>query len=97
MEPMATHDVTRWLAERKPEAGIEYQGETEDGIHVWDLEFDDGPTFRLGVAGQVLDAAGLLAERLMELESAGWLDSAGEEELWVLVGTGDVAGGASAW
>lgn len=87
---MATHDVTRWLTERKPEAAVDYQGETEDGLHVWELEFDGGHTFRVGVAPEVIEDEGLLAERLMELESGGWLDGAGEQDNWVLVGPREV-------
>lgn len=88
---MATQHVTGWLAERKPLATVDYQGETEDGLHVWELEFDDGHVFRLGIAREVVDDEGLLAERLMELETGGWLDGAGEADKWLLVGPGEVA------
>lgn len=94
---MATEDVTRWLIERKPAAALEYLGETEDGIQVWDLDFPDGHAFRVGVPTEVVEDAGLLAERLMELESGGWLDEAGEKDLWVLVGRSEVAERPSVW
>lgn len=94
---MASEDVTRWLAERKPAATVVYEGPTEDDIHVWDLDFRNDHTFRVGVPDEVLRDAGLLAERLMELESGGWLDDAGEKDLWLLVGRGEVIEPASRW
>ena len=93
---MAAEHVTSWLRERKPKARVTYQGMDEDRIHVWDLDFPETQhDFRVGVPDSVIQDEGLLAERLMELESQGWLDQAGEKDLWVLVAAGEVAEGPS--
>lgn len=90
---MAVEHVTSWIEERKPAAVVEYAGVDEDDIHVWELTFPaTDHRFRLGVPDRVIQDEGLLAERLMELESQGWLDQAGEKDLWVLVAAGEIAG-----
>lgn len=89
---MPSEYVTRWLEERKPKARVVYEGMDDDGIHVWDLDFPETDhEFRLGVPDDVARDEGLLAERLMELETQGWLDQAGEKDIWVLVARGEVA------
>ena len=90
---MASEFVTRWLEERKPGARVTYLGMSEDDdVHLWDLHFPGGEyTFRLGVVASVVDDEGLLAERLMELDTQGWVDQAGDRDLWVLVGPGELA------
>jgi len=92
---MSSEYVGRWLRERKPGATVIYQGANEDGIHIWDLEFEaQEHTFRLGIPDDVVEDEALLSERLMELETQGWLDRAGEEkDLWVLVAAAEVAEG----
>lgn len=93
---MASEHVTAWLEERKPAARVIYQGVSEDDIHVWDMEFEaTDHDFRLGIPDVVIQDEGLLAERLMELETQGWIDQAGEKDIWVLVGRGEVAEGPS--
>ena len=93
---MAIDFVTEWLEEHKPEAAVDYLGPNEDDIHVWDLDFEDSQhTFRLGIPTDVVDDDALLSERLMELESQGWLDRAGEKDVWVLVAAGEVLEGVS--
>ncbi|MGD2070880.1 MAG: hypothetical protein PVI57_19570 [Gemmatimonadota bacterium] len=93
---MAVEHVTAWLAERKPHATVSYEGMDEDDIHVWELDFPDTEhEFRVGVPDSVIQDEGLLAERLMELETQGWLDDAGEKDLWVLVAAGEIGGGPS--
>jgi hypothetical protein len=92
---MASDYVTSWLEERKPRAKVTYLGPNEDGIHLWDLAFPDGAhTFRIGVPEEVVEDDALLAERLMELDTQGWVDQAGERDLWVLVGPAELAEGA---
>jgi len=90
---MSSDYVTSWLREKKPQAQVNPLGPNEDGIHVWDLTFPEGHTLRLGVPSDVADDEALLAERLMELETQGWLDRAGERDLWVLVAAAEVAEG----
>lgn len=93
---MATERVTGWLKEHKPKATVTYEGMDEDDIHIWDLDIPGSDhEFRLGVPDSVTQDEGLLATRLMELESQGWLDQAGEKDIWVLVGPGEVAQGPS--
>lgn len=94
---MAVDHVTSWLAERKPRAEVVYEGENEDGLHVWDLDFPDTEhEFRIGIAGEVVQDEALLSERLMELESQGWLDQAGgDKDIWVLVAPAEIARGPS--
>jgi len=89
--------VTTWLQERKPRARVTYRGTGDEDVHVWDLEFPDAEhTFRLGVPDDVVQDDALLSERLMELETQGWLDQAGEDkDIWVLVAAGEVAEGPS--
>lgn len=90
---MASEHVTSWLRERKPRAEVSYLGANEDDIHVWDLDFPDSDhTFRLGIPDDVVEDEAILSERLMELETQGWLDQAGEDkDIWVLVAAGEVA------
>jgi hypothetical protein len=91
---MAIDFVTGWLQERKPQAQIRYLGPSEDGIHIWDLEFAEAEhTLRLGIPDLLVEDDALLSERIMELETQGWLDQAGEKDLWVLVAPGEVAEG----
>jgi hypothetical protein len=93
---MATDFVTRWLMERKPDANVTYLGLNADDIHVWDLEFPEVEhTFRVGIVTAILDDEGRLAKRLMEVESQGWLDRAGEKDHWILVADREVAEGRS--
>jgi hypothetical protein len=93
---MAIDFVTEWLEEHKPEADVDYLGPNEDDIHIWDLDFDDSDhTFRLGIPTDVVDDDALLSERLMELESQGWLDRAGEKDIWVLIAAAEVLEGVS--
>jgi hypothetical protein len=94
---MSSDYVTSWLGERKPGSVVSYRGPNEDGIHVWDLDFPDREhTFRLGVPEDVVEDDALLSERLMELETQGLLDQAGEEkDLWVLVAAAEVGEGPS--
>jgi len=90
---MAVEDVTRWLREHAPGRDMRHLGPNEDGVHSWEVEYLGGAALRLGVAGEVVEDEALLAERLMEVESQGWLDDAGEEDLWLLVTSGEVAEG----
>ena len=93
---MASDFVTRWLEERKPGALVSYLGSDEDGVHLWDVSFPGVQhTFRLGVLASVIDDEGLLAERMMELDTQGWVDQAGERDLWVLVAPAELAEGPS--
>lgn len=77
---MTVEEMSDWLLEKKPRARVAYRGIEQDDIHVWDLHFEDGPPFHLGVPVELLEEDGVLAERLMELQSQGWLDQAGETE-----------------
>lgn len=89
---MAAEHVTSWLEEHDPEARVTYQGLDEEGIHVWNMEFPRSEHgFRIGIPDTVIQEEGLLAERLMELETQGWLDRAGEQDLWVLLTAGEIA------
>jgi hypothetical protein len=93
---MASEFVTRWLEERTPGARVTDLGRGDDGVHIWDLELEGSDhTFRLGVLGSVVEDEALLSERLMELDTQGWIDQAGAKDIWVLVGTGEVAEGPS--
>jgi hypothetical protein len=93
---MAAEFVTRWLEEKKPDARVTHLGVDEDDVHVWDLEFPDQQhVFRLGIHDSVVEDEGVLAERLMEVDTQGWLDDAGEKDLWVLVATTDISEGLS--
>lgn len=93
---MAIDFVTDWSNEHEPEAVIEYLGPNEDGVQVWDLNFEDSErTFRLGIPSDVVGDDALRAERLMELGSQGWLDQAGEKDLWVLIAAAKVLEGVS--
>ena len=95
---MASESVTEWLKERKPSATVRYHGPDDDGIHRFDLIFPGGaPPFHLGVPDDVLEDEALLAERLMELDTQGWLDQAGEQEHLVYLYPLEVAKGPSAW
>jgi hypothetical protein len=75
--------VSRWLIEKKPQAKVRYFGPDADGLHGWRLEFPDAVAFELWMPEELLDNAGMLAERLMELETGGHLDVAGQED-WVV-------------
>jgi hypothetical protein len=91
---MSVDFVASWLGEKKPGARVTYLGVSEDEIHVWDLEFPETEhTFRLGIHDAVVEEEGPLAERLMELETQGWLDDAGEKDLWVFVAATDISEG----
>jgi len=90
---MAVEDVTRWLREQVPGREMRHLGPGEDGVHTWEVDYLSGTSLRLGVTGEVVDDEALLAERLMEVESQGWLDEAGEEDLWLLLTSGEVAEG----
>ena len=95
---MAAEYVTEWLEERLPETNVEYLGPDDDETHLWNVEvLGTGHELRVGVPDQVVDDEGLLAERLMETETQGWLDQAGERDLWVLVGPGDTALRSVSW
>jgi hypothetical protein len=89
---MASDFVTRWLEERKPGARVSYLGAGDDDVHIWDVAFTgEEHTFRLGVVASIVDDEALLAERLMELDTQGWVDQAGEKDIWVLVAPGELA------
>lgn len=95
---MASEHVTEWLKERKPQATVRYHGPDDDDIHRWELVFPgDAPPFHLGVPEEVLDDAGVLAERLMELDTQGWLDQAGEQEHLVYLYPMEIAKEPSSW
>ena len=98
---MAAQDVTAWLQEKKPAATVHYHGPDQDGIYWWRLELPakgkEGLPFRVGIPGEVLDNAGMLAERLMELENQGHLDRAGEEEHTVYLTPAEVAREPGLW
>lgn len=64
---------------------------------MWALEYEDGHTFHLAITTDVLEQEGLLAERLMELVTGGWMDTAGEEDQWVLVGSGQISEEEPEW
>lgn len=83
---MTVEQMTGWLSEKKPRARVEYAGPDENGIHVWHLSFPgDAPPFHVGVPDELLGDEGVMAERLMEAESQGWFDQAGEEEHWIVL------------
>jgi hypothetical protein len=98
---MAAQDVTAWLQEKKPGAVVHYHGPDQDGVYWWRLEIEtdgeEGSPFRLGVPEEVLNSAGMLAERLMELENQGYLDQAGEEEHVVYLNPIEVAREPGSW
>lgn len=99
---MATQDVTDWLREKKPGATVHYHGPDQDGVYWWRLEVAGkdgkaGPPFRMGIPGEVLDNAGMLAERLMELQNQGYLDQAGEVEHAVYLTPLEVAREPGLW
>jgi hypothetical protein len=97
-ETMAAEDVTRWLGEKKPQANVNYLGPDADGVHGWRLEFrEDAPGFELRIPEELLDSAGMLAERLMELETQGHLDVAGEEEYVVYLTPMEIAREPGLW
>lgn len=89
---MTAEEMTAWLQEKKPAATVHFEGVNEDDIHLWRLEFTGGkPPFVVGVPEELLDHEGVLAERLMEMETQGWLDRAGEEEHRVVLTLPDLA------
>lgn len=91
---MAVEDVTSWLEERKPGAYIAYEGVSEDGLHVWDLDFPESEhELRIGIVADLVDDEALLSERLMELQTQGWLDQTGEKDVWVVVGRAEIGKG----
>lgn len=94
---MAVDHVTTWLEEKKPGARVTYQGVGEEsGVHVWEVAFPvAGHQSRVGIPTGVIEDEGLLAERLMELETQGWLDQMDDEDVWVLVAGGEIAEGPS--
>src|SRR5687768_7363130 len=94
--PMAAEHVTEWLQERKPDATVRYEGPDDDGVHRWTLE-REGVAFELDVASEVLESAGMLAERLMQLDSLGYLSRVGEEEFVVVLTPAEVAGEPGLW
>ena len=98
---MAAQDVTAWLQEKKPGFAAHYDGPDGDGVYWWRLVPEGGGesdrSFRLGIPGEVLDNAGMLAERLMELENQGYLDRAGEESYVVYLLPLEVAREPGAW
>lgn len=97
---MAVQQVTDWLQERKPGAVVHYHGPDQDGIYWWRLEMrEEGKEhpFRLGVPAAVLGNAGMLAERLMELQSQGYLDQAGEVPHCVYLNPLEVAREPGLW
>ena len=98
---MAAQDVTAWLQEKKPRATVHYHGPDEDGVYWWRIDVHEaggeGPPFRLGIPAEVLENAGMLAERLMELEAGGYLDPAGEEPYVVYLLPLEVAREPGAW
>ena len=98
---MAAQDVTAWLQEKKPGLVVHYHGPDQDGVYWWRVDAHDGagegPPFRLGIPEEVLDNAGMLAERLMELENGGYLDPAGEQPWVVYLMPLEVAREPGAW
>jgi hypothetical protein len=95
---MAAEDVTRWLGEKKPHATVRYLGPDGDGVHGWRLEFRDrAPGFELRIPGELVENGGMLAERLMELETQGHLDVAGEEDYLVYLTPLEVAREPGLW
>src|SRR5690606_9571363 len=99
---MAAQEVTAWLQEKKPGAVVHYHGPDQDGIYWWRLELprdagDPGPPFRLGIPAGVLENAGMLAERLMELQNQGYLDQAGEVDHVVYLTPMEVAKEPGLW
>jgi len=93
---MAAEYVTRWLQERKPSGRIAYLGRNEDDIHIWDVTVPGHEhALRLGIPDVVASDDALLAERLMELDTQGWVDQAGEEDSWVLLSNVEVGRGRS--
>lgn len=71
--------VSAWLVQHEPTARTGYEGVEEGDLHVWSIAKDDA-VFQLGIPATLLGDAGLLSERLMELEAHGWLDEPGEAE-----------------
>jgi hypothetical protein len=94
---MAAEDVTRWLGDKKPEANVRYLGPDADRVHGWGLEFDDAPAFELRIPEDLVENGGMLAERLMELETSGHLDVAGEEGYVVYLTPVEVAREPGLW
>lgn len=91
---MAAEEMTSWLQDKKPDAIVHYEGENEDDIHIWRLEFPEGgPPFVVGVPADLLEEEGVLAERLMELQNQGWLDQAGIDEHRVVLNPPDFVPG----
>jgi hypothetical protein len=98
---MSAQVVTEWLREKKPGTVVHYHGPDQDGIYWWRVDVhegdDEGPPFRLGIPQEVLDNAGMLAERLADLENGGFLDPAGEEPWVVYLLPLEVAREPGAW
>lgn len=94
---MAAEDVTRWLQEKKPASAVRYLGPDGDGVHGWRLEFPDAPAFELRMPSELVEHEGMLAERLMELEAAGHLDLAGEEDYLVYLTPLEIAREPGLW
>jgi|SoiMethySBSTD1v2_1073268.scaffolds.fasta_scaffold3454054_1 hypothetical protein len=95
---MAVDDVTTWLQEKKPRATVRYLGADPDGVHGWRLEFQDAdPEFELRIPEELVENGGMLAERLMELETQGHLDLAGEGDYVVYLTPIEVAREPGLW
>lgn len=95
---MSAEYVTEWLEERLPESNVEYQGPDEDAVHLWHVDvLGTGHDLRVGIPEEVVADEGFLAERLMETETQGWIDQAGDRDLWVLVAPGDTALRSVSW
>jgi hypothetical protein len=95
---MAADYVTGWLSEKKPDATVRYLGPDADGVHGWRLEFlDAAPGFELRIPEELVENEGMLAERLMELETQGHLDVAGEEDYLVYLTPVEVAREPGLW
>lgn len=96
---MATEYVTRWLKKRIPESNIDYVGMNEDELHVWEVSvLGTGHTVTVGIPDEVAEDDALLAERLAELDTQGWIDQAGEDkDIWVLLAPGNTSVATDSW
>ena len=95
---MAAEDVTRWLREKKPGASVRYLGPDVDQVHGWRLEFADSDSeFELRIPEELVENGGMLAERLMELETQGHLDLADEGDYVVYLTPVEVAREPGLW
>ena len=95
---MAAEDVTRWLQEKKPQASVQYAGADADEVHRWRLQYaGEAPLYELRIPAELVDNPGMLAERLMELETSGYLDVAGEADYVVYLTPIEVAREPGVW